>query len=417
MTMYREVEQSQTLLINTQSKQLESQNKKIYKFGFGQSPFLPPKKVIKSLKKAARRKDYSSVQGDPELRQYISTFHAKYNGLKSNPDNILVAPGSKILIYNILMSYEAADVMIAAPSWVSYAPQAKLAGHNLIKLKTSFKDRWRISPSHLIEGAKSKKHGPSILIINYPGNPDGLSYTKSELKALAKMVKELNILVISDEIYGLLEHENAHKSFATFCPENTITTSGLSKWCGAGGWRLGLAMLPDSVDPKFKQALIGIGSETYSCAATPVQEAAKTAYGNFKDSMQYVKKQNKVLKLIGNYCADQLSRAGVNVHSPAGGFYLFVDFSPFQKKMRKQGIHSSNELCEKLLLSTGVVLLPASAFGFKKEFLAARLAYVDFEDPSAKESFQLKEDCPKIVEGIQALTQWISSMQKLCKNL
>ena len=406
MSYHPQVEESQTLLINTQTRLLESQNRKVFKFGFGQSPFFPPQKVIKSLRKHAFRKEYSSVQGDPDLRYNISEFHHKYNGLKSSPDDILVAPGSKILLFNILLSFNKADVMISAPSWVSYAPQAKLAGHNLIKLKTSFEERWRISPSHLKQGVKSKKHGPTILIINYPGNPDGLSYTQKELKELSITAKALNLFVISDEIYGLLDHENTHMSFANYYPSKTITTSGLSKWCGAGGWRLGLAILPESIDPAFKKALIGIGSETYSCASSPIQQAAKIAYGNFDSSMKYVRKQNKLLKIIGNYCADHLNQCGVNVHNPEGGFYLFVDFSPFKKNLNKAEILTSNDLCEKLLLSTGVALLPATAFGFEKEFLAARLAYVDFEDPLQKKSFHLEKDCPKIIEGIQALIKW-----------
>lgn len=408
--MYREIEESQTLLINTQSKDLELQHKKIIKFGFGQSPFMPPKEVLEALKNSVNHKEYTSVQGDLDLRINISQFHKVHNGLKVLPENILTAPGSKILIFNILVSFKEADVFIAKPSWVSYAPQVKLAGHNLIKMETSFEERWRICPKTIRDAAKNKKTQVSIMILNFPGNPDGLTYTENELKELAKVAKELNILVISDEIYGLLDHNNEHKSFVNYYPERTITTTGLSKWCGAGGWRFGAAFLYDNVEPEFKQALIGIGSETYSCASTPVQMAAKVAYQNYNKSQQYLSMQTKILKQVGNYCAKRLNACGVRVHEPTGGFYLFPDFSMLKEKLYIKGIKSSNDLCLQLLQKTGVALLPASAFGFNPSYLAARLAYVDFQEPKANDAFDLEVHGPNIVLGIDKICEWISKL-------
>lgn len=283
--MYRQIEESQTLLINSQSNLLQNQDQKVIKFGFGQSPFLPPKTVLRALEKAVYHKEYSSVQGDAEIRELMSEFHKKHNGLEVKPENILIAPGSKILIYIILLAFEQADVFIPAPAWVSYAPQAKLAGHNIIKLNTTFEDKWRITPNNITKAINFKKTSASILILNYPGNPDGLTYTEDELKAIASVAREQDILVISDEIYALLDHRLNHKSFNNYYPEKTITTTGLSKWCGAGGWRFGAAFLYENIEPEFKQALIGIGSETYSCAPTPVQIAAKMAYQNFDKTL------------------------------------------------------------------------------------------------------------------------------------
>jgi len=408
--MYRQIEESQTLLINTQSKDLELQNKKIIKFGFGQSPFMPPKFVLEALKNSVNHKEYTSVQGDLDLRRNISQFHEVHNELKVSPNNILIAPGSKILIFNILMSFKEADVFIATPSWVSYAPQAKLAGHNIIKLNTSFEERWRICPRTIRDAAKNKKNKVSIMIINYPGNPDGLTYTEDELNELAKLAKELNILVISDEIYGLLDHNHEHKSFVNYYPERTITTTGLSKWCGAGGWRFGAAFLYENIEPEFKQALIGIGSETYSCAPTPVQMAAKVAYQNYDKSVPYLSMQTNILKQIGNYCAQQLNAYEILVHAPKGGFYLFPDFSAHKNKLHTNGIKTSNELCQQLLKDTCVALLPASAFGFDQNYLAARLAYVDFQELKYDGSFDVKVNCPNVIEGIDKICDWISNL-------
>lgn len=408
--MFRQIVESQTLLINTQSKKLASQNKKVIKFGFGQSPFLPPEPVIEALRAAVEHKEYSSVQGDADLRSHISDFHSAHNGLQVAPDNILVAPGSKILLYTVLMAFRKADVFIPAPAWVSYEPQAKLAGHNSIKIPTSFAQKWRITGALLRNAAHAKEHNASILILNYPGNPDGLSYTQAELNEIAATARQLDMLVISDEIYGLLDHSNAHDSFANYYPEKTITTTGLSKWCGAGGWRLGVAMLYDSIAPEFKQALIGIASETYSCAPVPVQMAAKVAYGRFNESMAYVKQQIEIYKEVGNFCYKGLKAFDIALHPPEGGFYLFPDFSPHKERLLKAGIVSSTELCSRLLLETGVALLPGTAFGFEQDNLVARLAYVDFDVPGDNRPFDLKKDAANTLTGIKLIGEWISDL-------
>lgn len=407
--MYRQVEESQTLLINTQSQRLIAQNRSIIKFGFGQSPFLPPKAVMEGLANAVHHKEYASVQGDPELRARMARFHEAHNGLRVAPDNILIAPGSKILLFNILLAFVKADVFIPASAWVSYAPQATLAGHHIIKLETSFAERWRISAQSLHQAAQQKKHEASMLILNYPGNPDGLTYTPEELQDIARAAKALDILVIADEIYGLLSHNHPHLSFANYYPEKTITTTGLSKWCGAGGWRFGAALLYDNIDPAFKKVLLGIGSETYSCAPSPVQMAAKIAYQDFPGMKPYLDYQNQILHQVGTYCADHLAAFGVNVHPPQGGFYLFPDFSPFREKLHARGVNTANQLCEQLLQDSGVALLPASAFGFPEDYLAARLAYVDFEEPGQDKPFDLPKHGPRIIAGIEQISTWINA--------
>ena len=413
MNMYREIEASQTLLINTQSKYLESTGEQIFKFGFGQSPFMPPARVVESLRKVAHDKSYTAVQGDLELRNLMAAFHKEHNGLEVLPDNIFVAPGSKILLFNILMAFENADVLIPSPAWVSYAPQAKLAGHHLVKVKTTFEKRWRIHPEDIEEALRQKHHKASILILNYPGNPDGLTYSREELKELALCADRNDILVLSDEIYGLLNHNQSHYSFASFYPRKTITTTGLSKWCGAGGWRLGAAFLSESIDRKFKEAFLGIGSETYSCAPAPVQQAAKSAYESYSAVENYLSWQNGILKSIGMYCAEQLAEVGLLVHPPEGGFYLFPDFSPHEETLRKKGIETCNDLCSLILLETGVALLPANAFGFDESCMAARLAYVDFAPPDELISFYLERDCPRVIEGITRIKAWIRRLKSL----
>ncbi len=405
--MYRKVKESQTLLINQQTKKLIEEGKQVVKFGFGQSPFLPPEPVIEALRQAAHRKEYSSSTGDIVLREKISKFHYDHNGLKVDPDHMLLAPGSKILLFNILMSFNKADVFIPMPSWVTYAPQAEIAGHDIIKVPTSFDEKWRVTPEALRACASQKKQRASILILNYPGNPDGLSYTEEELKALAEVARELDLLVVSDEIYGLLDHKNEHRSFVEFYPEKTITTTGLSKWCGAGGWRFGAAFLYEGIEKEFKQALIGISSETYSCAPVPVQEAAKVAYEDYAALTGYLNNQRQILKTVSHHATEKLNEANINVHAPTGGFYQFLDFTPHTDSLRERGITDANQLCSAILNEAQVALLPSNAFGFAADTLATRLAFVDFD--TTQSSFDLHKEGKNVVTGIASICNWVNN--------
>ena len=151
-----------------------------------------------------------------------------------------------------MASFKKASVLIPSPAWVSYEPQAQLIGHSITRIITNTENKWRVTPEGLDEAAsRSPDNTQKILILNTPGNPDGLIYRQDELEELAMVMKKWNILVIADEIYALLTLDYAHgtfKSLAAFYPEGTIITTGLSKWSGAGGWRLGLLFLPDGFD-------------------------------------------------------------------------------------------------------------------------------------------------------------------------
>lgn len=420
--IYRSVEKSQTLLLNEQSRNLEATGREVFKFGFGQSPFPPLAAAVDALKANASAKAYSPVQGIPELRQKIAAFHSKADAIDITADRVLVAPGSKILLYATMAAYEQLDVLIPAPAWVSYAPQAHLLRHTAIAVETQESGRWRVTPSALEKAVRHKTDAtvPSLLILTYPGNPDGLSYSADELRALADMCRRYHITVLSDEIYGLLNHKGTHESMARFYPEATIVTGGLSKWCGAGGWRLGMALLPESMNGEFKDVMLGIASETYSCASLPVQLAACEAYNYTDDVHAYLSHQRKLLSFIGNWSAEQLQQAGLLVHSPEGAFYLFVDFTPFAEAFLKQGISTSQALCERLLAETGVALLPGDVFGLPASHLSARLAYVEFDGAQALAASQqkgnhaldetvLKNIFGKTTRGIESMCQWVKA--------
>jgi aspartate aminotransferase len=363
------------------------------------------------------------VQGLPLLRERVAEFHRTVDGIDARADDVLIAPGSKILIYAVMAAFEKADVLMAAPAWVSYAPQARLLGHTPIHVETRHETRWRVRPEAIARAVttKSDTSVPTLMILNHPGNPDGLSYTDDELRALADELARHEVLVVSDEIYGLLNHTGAHVCLARHYPQASVVTSGLSKWCGAGGWRLGTALLPQALDGEFKQTMLGIASETYSCAALPVQLAACEAYRWNDATRDYVAHQRRLLAAIGNWVADKLANAGVRVHRPDGGFYLFPDFSGHADALRRAGVNSSQALCERLLADTGVALLPGDAFGMAPHHLCARLAYVEFDGARALEASRelslarpldanaLQAIFGKTVRGVRKLTQWLAA--------
>ena len=428
-TNIRAVAPSSTLLTNEQSKRRESEGKNVYKFGFGQSPFLPLLRARDELAKNAGATDYTPVVGLQSLREQASKFHNELCGLKSTPNDILVASGSKSILFTVMAAFDKADVLIPSPAWVSYEPQAHMLNHPVVRVPTTFAGRWRVTPDALEQCLKTRPtpSAPAILVINYPGNPEGLTYTADELKALAEVCRKHQVLVIADEIYQLLNHKGQAASLAHYYPEGTIITTGLSKWAGAGGWRLGLAILPSDIDPEFKKSYCGIASETYSCAPDPIQRAAVVAYQNDAQTAQYLQQQRQILSKIGNGFTETLRQGGIQVHAPEGGFYLYVDFTPFRQQANAAGMQTSEQLCVKLLQETGVALLHSAAFGVPGEYLSARLAYVDFGGTKTEENAEsmltemrngasadavVAKYATHAMEGAQRLANWAAEVAK-----
>ncbi|MEM6530360.1 MAG: aminotransferase class I/II-fold pyridoxal phosphate-dependent enzyme, partial [Chloroflexota bacterium] len=291
---FRTTEPSRTLQLNELAKDMAAAGETVYRFGFGQSPFMPPRHVQDALHEATGRVDYAPVQGIRELREKIAQFHTATEGIDTSPEQIIVGSGSKILLLNTLMAFEPAHVVLPAPSWVSYKPQAQMAGHELHWIPTTFEQRWRITPAQLDAHMATLDGRSKILVLNYPGNPDGLTYTAPELEALAPVLEKHGVWVLSDEIYGMVHHDGAHVSLRKYYPQRTLVTSGLSKWCAAGGWRMGVQLLPVDIPVAFRDALLAIASSSYSCAPTPVQVAAIPGYIWDEVSQTYIGRQQHI---------------------------------------------------------------------------------------------------------------------------
>lgn len=408
---------SPTLAINELSKNLQRAGKKIYKLGLGQSPFPVPEPVVQALRDNATQKDYLNVKGLEELRQAICIYFHHRHGLQFDSSNILVGPGSKELMFLLQLVYYG-DLVIPIPSWVSYAPQAHIIGRPVRWIQTRKKNGWLFTPDDLEHICKRDPTKPRILVLNYPNNPTGISYSDDMLKELAAIARKYHVIILSDEIYGELNFTANHKSIARYYPEGTIISSGISKWCGAGGWRLGMFAFPKELS-WLLEGMAAVASETYTSTSAPIQHAAITAFHGGDWLEKYLVLTRKILHGLGMYSYTRLKGAGISVKAPAGGFYLFPDFSRHSSLLKKRNIRTSNELCQTLLNDTGVALLPASAFGMQQEKLLARLAYVDFDGENVLHSASslplsekitdkfLEKNCKRVTSAIRKICRWL----------
>ena len=397
---------SATLRINEETKKLESQGKKFFKFGFGQSPFQIPKDIVDELKNNAYQNKYLPMQGLPELRSSISRYinnKKKYNYVS---ENVIIGPGTKELMFLLHLLFDG-DVILPVPSWVSYEPQALLGRNKIHWLETTSSNNWFPTAESLEKIISKNKNKNYLLFLNSPNNPSG--QICSNLEEISIVAKKNNLVILSDEIYSELSFKKDFKSIANYCPEKTIISNGMSKWCGAGGWRLGFFIIPESLN-EIKNSLKTLASETFSSVTAPVQYAAIAAYENNHD--EYINNSKNILKAVGEYVYDNLKSNKVSINKPEGGFYLMPEFS-------NETFSDSNEMCGNLLKHTGISLLPGSVFGFSKKKMTARLSFTDFNGQEFMKNISqsqkidqnvLLKYAPKITEGVEKLKNWSESI-------
>ena len=227
---------SATLAINEESNKLKKAGKIIYKFGFGQSPFPIPDAVISALKNSANKNTYLPMQGLEELRKVIANDLNRSNGNSFKADDIVIGPGTKELMFLTQIAFNG-DILLPAPSWVSYQPQAIIAKNRVYWVQTDINTNWFPTAKLIEDKIKTIKNKNLLLFLNSPNNPSGTIC--ENLEEIAKIAKKYKLIVLSDEIYSRLTFDKKYLSISNFYPEGTIISSGLSKWCGAGGWRLG----------------------------------------------------------------------------------------------------------------------------------------------------------------------------------
>ena len=203
-TSIASLNESATLKINEKAKSLRQQGHSVCHFGFGQSPFSVHETIQEALKKNAYRKEYLPTLGLLELRETICDFYQRYYGYDFNPDCICIGPGSKELIFQILFILEG-PLLIPAPSWVSYGPQAHIRGKQIAIIHTTRDNDYKITGEDLQRACDIQKNdAQKILIINNPNNPTGTVYSDKEIKEISEVARKNSVIIISDEIYALI---------------------------------------------------------------------------------------------------------------------------------------------------------------------------------------------------------------------
>lgn len=380
---------SPTLEANQKAEILRKAGREIIHMGFGQSPFPVPERLKQALIENVGEKTYLPTSGLPELCQHVREYYKKRIGFDDDTYDVMVAPGSKLLLYALQMAIKG-DLIMPDPSWVSYAPQSRMLGRDVIMTPASLTDKgYTIDPESLqqsITAAQKAGKNPSKIILNYPSNPTGLSITEENLKEIAKICRKENILIISDEIYGAVDFHENYKSIATIAPDITAVTSGLSKHLSLGGWRLGVALIPKKINGLFAM-LNNIASETWSCVSSPIQFACVEAYKEHQDIEDHIKACTAIHGLMNTFIADELRQLNLTLPLPQGAFYNYPDFEHYREKLVKNGIKTSQDLSNALLEQEAILTLPGVAFGSPAEKLVLRLSGCDYDGENALNAY------------------------------
>ena len=201
---------SATLAINEKSKQLILEGKDVISLGLGQSPFPVPEIMVSALKTYANAKDYMAVQGYLPLREAIASFIQHTEGLDRHAEHVIVGPGSKELLFDLQMVLDC-DLVLPAPSWVSYDPQARLLGKDVYWLPCQKEDGWKLNATTLEKHCEKHCERLQLLILNSPNNPSGACFNESELQALAEVAARHGVIILSDEIFfGIRNTDSQH---------------------------------------------------------------------------------------------------------------------------------------------------------------------------------------------------------------
>jgi aspartate/methionine/tyrosine aminotransferase len=369
---------SPTLEMNEAVMRRNMQGRQTIHLGFGEATFPLHPTLRQALAQASECTGYAPVAGVLRLRQAIASYIQRTRGVECNAEQVVVGPGSKPLIYALLQVLDG-DVLLPRPSWVSYAPQARLAGRQTIAVATDPLDHQRFTPEALADAAASARAAgasPRILVVNSPGNPTGGMFAREEIAAIAAWARATGVTIVSDEIYAELAHGwRPHYSPACLYPEGCIITGGLSKAFAAGGWRLGYAILPASErGSRLGQALRALASEIWSAAATPIAQAAIAAFTPDRDLESYVRRAARLHGHVTHALHRSLRTLGIACPKPAGAFYLYPDFAAWRGPLARLGVTSSPQLAHYLLDEWDIATLPGTAFGEEPETLRLRLA-------------------------------------------
>lgn len=358
----------------------------VISLGVGEPDFPTPwavrKTAIKTLEKG--KTVYTANSGLIELRQAISAYLNRRFKLEYNPKNemIVTVGGSEAIDLGIRALIRPGDeVLIVEPCFVCYGPLVELAGGIPVSIETKEEDNFKLTAKALKEKITEKT---KILILPYPNNPTGAVMKREDLEPIAEVLRETNIIVISDEIYCELTYGFEHTSIAALdgMRERTLLINGFSKSYAMTGWRLGYVAGPA---PIISQ-MLKLHQYAIMCSPTVSQYAAITALNECDDE---VKKMAAEYDLRRKLCVDGFNRMGLSCFNPEGAFYVFPS-------IKSTGL-SSEEFCTRLVNEYKVAVVPGNAFGKSGEGYV-RVSY----------AYSIKH----IIEALKRIEMFLDSLKK-----
>lgn len=326
----------------------------IMKLTLGEPDFTTPEHVKEAAKAAidANQSHYTGMAGLVALRQAAADFVKDKYHLTYNPDNeILVTIGAtEALSATLTAILEPGDtVLLPAPAYPGYEPIVNLVGADIVEIDTTGND-FVLTPEVLEQAILEQADSLKAVLLNYPTNPTGVTYSREQIKALADVLRKYDVFVISDEVYSELTYtDEPHVSIAEYLPEQTILINGLSKSHAMTGWRIGLIFAP----AVFTAQLIKSHQYLVTAATTMAQFAAIEALSAGKDDAlpmkaEYVKRRD--------YIIDKMSALGFKIIKPNGAFYIFA-------KIPEGYEQDSFKFCQDFAREKAVAFIPGVAFG------------------------------------------------------
>ena len=357
-----EAEESVTLAISAKANQMKEQGIDVISFSAGEPDFDTPEHIKKAATDALAKGQtkYTPASGLPALRKAIAAKFLKDNGLTYDPAQIVVSCGAKHSLYNVMQAIleEGDEAIIPAPYWVSYPAMVKCAGATPVIVQTQEKNGLKMTADELRKAITDRT---KCVILCSPSNPTGMVYSEAELKAVAEVCIEKDILVISDEIYEKLVFGVPFASIATVAPklrDKCIVVNGASKAYAMTGWRIGYA-----AGPKDIMTAVGrMQSQSTSNATSIAQYATIAALEGDqgcveKMRLEYAKRRDYIVGRLR-------SIPGVTCGEPQGAFYVFPNVSAlYGKKYQGKAITGSNMMAETLLEKAHIATVPGGGFG------------------------------------------------------
>ncbi|MFC6038558.1 pyridoxal phosphate-dependent aminotransferase [Paenisporosarcina macmurdoensis] len=350
---------STTLAITAKAKELKQQGIDVIGLGAGEPDYNTPQNILDAALKSMNEghTKYTPAGGLPALKKAIIDKLQRDQGLTYEPSEILVGIGAKHVLYTLfqVLLNEQDEVIIPIPYWVSYPEQVKLAGGVPVYIEGTADQQYKVSTQQ-IQAAITEK--TRAIILNSPSNPSGMIYSEEELTEIAKVCKDANIWIISDEIYEKLIYGDAkHVSIAETsddAKERTIVINGVSKSHSMTGWRIGYA----AGNKEVIKAMTDLASHSTSNPVTTSQYAAIEAYNGPQDTVEEMRAAfESRLEII--YPKVQ-AIPGFNVLKPQGAFYLLPEVS---EAARMTGYASVDAFVDALLTEANVAVIPGSGFG------------------------------------------------------